>query len=387
MFFSKAERLNKIPPYLFVEIDKLKKKMISQGKDLIDLGIGDPDNPPPTPIIEELSRTAFDPKNHRYPLDLGLKNLREKISSWFFARFNVNLDPDKEILPLIGSKEGIAHFPLAVLNSQDIAIIPEPLYPPYRSGAIFAGSNIFYLPLKEENNFYPNFREIPNDVLKKAKLLYLNYPNNPTSAIATIDFFEEAVNFAYKNNLILLHDAAYSEISFDDYIAPSILQIKGAKDIAIEFHSFSKTFNMTGWRIGWTCGNSNLIEYLREVKSNIDSGIFTPIQYAGIKALDIYKEEIREIREIYKQRRDIFVTGLKKIGWKISKPKATFYIWAKVPLSMDSEQFCKLLLEKALIVVTPGNGFGPSGEGWVRMALTSKEERLKEAVDRISKIL
>lgn len=382
-----AERLEKLPPYLFVEIDRLKKYLENQGKELIDLGIGDPDLPTPQEIIAEMIKALQCTRNHHYPLDQGLSSLRENIALWFKKRFAVELNPDNEILPLIGSKEGIAHFPLAVLNSGDIVLLPEPLYPPYRSGAIFAGGEIYYLPLDEENDFKPVLDQIPKNVLKKAKLLYLNYPNNPTTAIAELKFFQDVVEFALKNEIIILHDAAYSELTYDGYIAPSILQIENAKDVAIEFHSFSKTYNMTGWRLGWACGNSKLIAYLRQLKSNIDSGVFNPIQYAGIKALEIYEKNVRFLRQIYKRRRDIFVDGLRQQGWNIDKPNATFYIWAKVPNNMTSQEFCKLLLQEAAIVATPGVGFGPSGEGWIRFSLTVDEEKLENAVAKIAKIL
>jgi LL-diaminopimelate aminotransferase len=372
---------------LFVEIDRIKKRLIQEGKDIIDLGIGDPDLATPGEIIEELYIAAQDPQNHRYPLDKGISELRYEISEWFLKRFGVELDPEEEILPLIGSKEGIAHFPLAVIDPGDLVLIPEPLYPPYRSGAIFAGAKIFYLPLKEEKGFLPDLDRIDKKILKQAKLLYLNYPNNPTTAVVDREFLEKVVRIAHEYGIIILYDAAYSELCYDGYMAPSILEVDGAKEIAIEFHSFSKTYNMTGWRIGWACGSPKLIEPLRQVKANIDSGIFTPIQYAGIKALRIYDKHMEKIRSIYKERRDIFVNGLGKIGWKVPLPKATFYVWAKVPHDMDSMRFSKLLLEECHIIATPGIGFGPSGEGYLRFSLTTDKERLEEAVDRIAKVL
>jgi LL-diaminopimelate aminotransferase len=385
--WEKAERLKKLPLYLFVEIDRLKKKLISQEKDIIDLGIGDPDLATPQEIIEELYTAVQDPTNHRYPLDLGLNEFRYAVGEWFQKRFGVELDPDKEILPLIGSKEGIAHFPLAVVNPGDLVLIPEPLYPPYRSGAIFAGAEVYYLPLKEENGFLPNLSEVPSNILSRTKILYLNYPNNPTAAVVNKGYLKSIVEMAYKYGFCILYDNAYSEICFDNYRAPSILEVEGGKDVAIEFHSFSKTFNMTGWRVGWACGNRELIDVLRQVKSNIDSGIFNPIQYAGIKALEIYDNHLPRLLGIYTQRRDLFVTGLRKIGWMVPFPKATFYVWAKIPTGTSSTEFCKLLLEECYIVATPGVGFGPSGEGYVRFALTTREECLQEAVDRIKKIL
>ena len=385
--WGKAERLDKLPPYLFVEIDRLKKKLLAEGRDIIDLGIGDPDLATPEEIIEELCTAVQDPENHRYPLDLGLGEFRYAIAEWFQKRFGVELDPDKEILPLIGSKEGIVHFPLAIVDPGDIVLIPEPLYPPYRSGAVFAGAEIYYLSLREENGFLPRLEEIPKNILSRAKILYLNYPHNPTTAVVDREYLSQVVHMANEYGFCILYDNAYSELCFDSYKAPSILEVEGGRDVAVEFHSFSKTYNMTGWRLGWACGNRELIAALREVKSNIDSGVFNPIQYAGIKALEIYETYLPRLLRIYLQRRDLFVTGLRKIGWMVNFPKATFYIWAKVPKSNSSTEFCKLLLEKSHIVATPGVGFGPSGEGYVRFALTTREERLQEAVDRIKKLL
>jgi len=379
--------LQKLPPYLFVEIDRLKKKLFQQGKDIIDLGIGDPDLAVPEEIIDELNRAACDAKNHNYPLDLGVKELRDEIAVWFLNRFGVKLDADSEVLPLIGSKEGIAHFPLAVINPGDTVLIPEPLYPPYKSGAAFAGAEIVYLPLKQEYGFLPRIESLDKNVLKKTKLLYLNYPNNPTTALADKEYLKNVVWLAKKFNFIILYDASYSELTFDGFKAPSILEIEGARDAAIEFHSFSKTYNMTGWRLGWAGGNKKLIDYLRQVKSNIDSGVFNPIQYAGIKALQIYPWHITELKRIYLNRRNVFLNALGKCGWEIEFPKATFYVWAKLPVKTSSAEFCKLLLEKCHIVVTPGSGFGPSGEGYLRFSLVAPEERLQEAAERISKIL
>ncbi|MDD5613482.1 MAG: LL-diaminopimelate aminotransferase [Candidatus Omnitrophica bacterium] len=382
-----SERIKALPPYLFVEIDRIKKRLLKEGRDIIDLGIGDPDLATPDAVISELYSSARKPENHQYPLDLGLSVFRTRIAEWFKMRFNVELNSDTEIIPLLGSKEGIAHFPLAVIDPADLVLIPEPLYPPYRSGAIFSGAKIKYLPLNQENNFMPDLESLSRDVLKKTKLLYLNYPNNPTAQVADKQYLEKAVSMANEFGFIILYDAAYSELSYDGYVAPSILEIKGAREVAIEFHSFSKTFNMTGWRIGWACGNSDLIEYLRQVKSNIDSGVFNPIQYAAIKALDIYDKHIAEVKSIYRQRRDIFIGSLFRAGWNITPPKATFYIWAKIPSKLSSQEFCKLLLEKCFIIATPGLGFGPSGEGYVRFSLVKSIPRLEEAARRIAEVL
>jgi LL-diaminopimelate aminotransferase len=383
-----SRRLEKLPPYLFVEIDRIKKRLKSEGKDLIDLGIGDPDLPTPEKIRDALKRSLSDQANHQYPLDLGLSVFREEISKWFSKRFNIQINPEKEIIPLIGSKEGIAHFPLAVINPGDLVLIPQPLYPPYRSGAIFAGAEIEYLPLEEEGGFLPNLENIDPDILKKAKLLYLNYPNNPTAAMIKKEDLKRYLDLAREFDFIIVHDAAYSELTYGGLEAPSILEVEGAFDVAIEFHSFSKTYNMTGWRVGWACGNEELVESLRKVKSNIDSGVFNPIQYAAIEALKIYDSHIVKLREIYRERIDIFIETLSKSGWdNIKRPEATFYVWAKTPGNINSSDFVKILLEKSFIVATPGSGFGPSGEGYVRFSLVNDKDRIKEAAERIIKIL
>ncbi|MCM8781107.1 MAG: aminotransferase class I/II-fold pyridoxal phosphate-dependent enzyme, partial [Candidatus Omnitrophica bacterium] len=280
-----SKRIISLPPYLFVEIDKAKRKAKQEGRDIIDLGIGDPDQPTPKHIIERLSQEAFNPSNHRYALDQGLVQLRQAIAVWYKNRFNVELNPDTEILALIGSKEGLAHFPLAFLNQGDYSLIPDPCYPPYKSGTILAGGKIYLMPLLEDNAFLPDFRMIPLSIRRKAKIMYLNYPNNPTTAIAGDDFYSQVVDFAQRNKLIVISDLAYSEITFDGYRAKSFLATEGAKEVGIEFHSLSKTYNMTGWRIGWACGNQHLISALAKVKSNIDSGIFSAIQWAGVAAL------------------------------------------------------------------------------------------------------
>ncbi|MFH1244883.1 MAG: LL-diaminopimelate aminotransferase [Candidatus Omnitrophota bacterium] len=386
MKIEKAERLKKLPPYLFAEIDKAKRKAKSEGRDIIDLGVGDPDQPTPRHIIEKLSEAAFDPANHHYALDAGMPALRQAIAAWYKKRFDVELEPDKEILPLIGSKEGLTHLPLGVINPRDIVLIPEPCYPAYRSAVIFAGGNFEHIPLLEENQFLPQFAQISPAVIKKTKLLYLNYPHNPTGAVADLGFFASAVKFAQKHGIILVQDAAYSEVAYDGFSMPSILQIEGAKDIAVEFHSLSKTYNMTGWRIGWVCGNSDVIACLAQVKANVDSGIFQAVQIAGIAALNSPPIYLEKLNALYHERRDILVQELSAIGWKIPKPQATFYMWVRLPQGYsDSLQFARLLLEKADVIVTPGIGFGPSGEGYIRIALTVSRDRLKEAVERIRK--
>jgi LL-diaminopimelate aminotransferase len=380
-----AERLKALPPYLFAEVDRKKRELMAKGKDVIDLGVGDPDTPTPSFIIEALNEAARDPKNHRYALDAGMPVFRETISKWFHHRFGVKLDSAKEILPLIGSKEGIAHMPLTVLNPGDVSLIPDPGYPPYRSGTLFAGGEPYLMPLLESNEFLPDLAAIPADKLKKAKLLYINYPNNPTSAIATKAFFEEAVEFAYRHNLLIVQDAAYCEVGFDGYEAPSILEVDGAKEVAIEFHSLSKTFNMTGWRVGFAAGSPEAIALLAKVKSNVDSGIFQAIQMAGKKALDDGAKAHQELLKMYQKRRDILIGGLQKMGWNAKPPKATFYCWLPVPPGSTSAELALKFLEELNIIVTPGNGFGPNGEGYFRISLTVPDARIEEALQRIAK--
>lgn len=384
--FKLSKKLQSLPPYLFVEIDKAKRKARAQGRDIIDLGVGDPDLPTPQHIIEALYQAAKDPANHRYALDQGLPRLRQAIAQWYQNRFGIKLDPEREILPLIGSKEGIAHFPLAFLNEGDYALVPDPGYPPYKGGTILAGGRPYLVPLLEENAFLPDLGKISLSIRKKAKLIYINYPNNPTAAVAEKDFYQEIVRFATKNKIIVISDLAYSEISYDGYRPGSFLEVKGAKEVGIEFHSLSKTYNMTGWRIGWAVGNAKLISALAKVKSNIDSGIFSAIQLAGICALEGPQEQLIKLRQIYQERRDILTSGLNSLGWQVKIPKATFYLWVKIPYKIDSLKFAKILLEKTNLIVTPGVGFGRYGEGYIRMALTIEKERLKEAVRRLKNL-
>lgn len=380
-----SDRLNKLPPYLFVEIDRAKTKARQAGKDIIDLGVGDPDQPPPKFIIDALCQAVQDPNIHRYAFDAGQPEFRRSIAAWYKNRFGVELDPDTEVLPLIGSKEGIAHMPLAFVNPGDTVLVPEPCYPPYKGGSIFAGADIEIMPLLEENSFLPDIARVKK--AKKAKLMFVNYPNNPTAATAGLDFFNKVVEFAQRNNIIVCHDAAYSEINYDGYKPDSFLKADGAREVAVEFHSLSKTFNMTGWRVGFACGNAKIISGLSRVKSNIDSGIFNAIQKAGAIALNTKSDHIDKINRMYQERRDALVDGLNGIGWKVNKPKATFYVWARVPKGHDSMKLSGRLLEEADIVATPGVGFGPVGEGFIRMTLTVPVERLKEAVRRIGKII
>jgi LL-diaminopimelate aminotransferase len=386
MQIEKAKRIEQIPPYLFAEIDKKKEEMRQKGMDLIDLGIGDPDLPTPKPIIERLKKAAEDPRNHRYPSYEGMIEFRTAVAKWYERRFRVKLNPKTEVLSLIGSKEGIAHIPLAFVNPGDYVLVPSPGYPVFRVSTLFAGGTPYFLPLRKENGFLPNLSEIPKGVAEKAKLLFINYPNNPTSAVAERPFFEEVVAFAERYQIIVCHDAAYSEIAFDGYKPLSFLEVEGAKELGIEFHSLSKTFNMTGWRIGFVVGHSEIVAGLGRVKTNIDSGLFQAIQEAGTEALNHLDTPLPEIIKTYERRRDVMVEGLQGIGLEVEKPKATFYLWIQVPRGYTSAQFATLLLEQAGIVATPGNGFGEAGEGYIRMALTVDETRLKEAITRLKRI-
>ena len=386
MRIEKAKRIEQIPPYLFAEIDKKKQEMRKKGVDLIDLGIGDPDLPTPKLIIERLKTAAENPRNHRYPSYEGMIEFRTAVAQWYERRFGVNLDPKTEVLSLIGSKEGIAHIPLAFVNPGDYVLVPTPGYPVYRVSTLFAGGTPYFLTLRKENGFLPDLSEIPKEVAKKAKLLFINYPNNPTSAIAEKSFFEEVVSFARRYEIIVCHDAAYSEIAFDGYQPLSFMEVDGAKEVGIEFHSLSKTFNMTGWRIGFAVGHSEIVSALGRLKTNIDSGVFQAIQEAGTEALIHFDTPFPEIISIYERRRDVLVKGLREIGLDVDLPRATFYVWFPVPRGYTSAQFATLLIEKAGIVVTPGNGFGEGGEGYIRMALTVDEKRLKEAIERLKRI-
>ncbi|MBU1037911.1 MAG: LL-diaminopimelate aminotransferase [Candidatus Omnitrophica bacterium] len=382
-----SERLKKLPPYLFVEIDRAKKRARDEGRDIIDFGVGDPDMPTPKFIIDAMNKAMRNAKNHRYPLDSGLPEFRQSCAIWFKKRYGVDLDADTEILPLIGSKEGIAHMGLACINPGDVALVPDPCYPPYTSGTLFAGGVVELMPLEAKNHFLPDLKAINHNILHKVRMIFINYPNNPTGAVCDKRFFAHVVEFAKKHDIIVCHDAAYSEMGYDGYKAPSIFEVEGAKEVAIEFHSLSKTFNMTGWRLGFACGNPELIKALARVKSNIDSGVFFAIQWAGVAAFEGYDRHIAAALRVYEDRRDCLVTGLRSLGWDVEKPKATFYVWFKVPPRYTSTLFAKELLDKCDIVATPGNGFGNNGEGYIRMALTVDKKRIKEAVERIRKRL
>jgi len=380
-----SERIKNLPTYPFVRLEQIKEKAKKEGRDLIDFGIGDPDLPTPQFIIEALAKALRDSENHRYPTSTGLLAFRESASRFLERRFKVKVEPDR-IISLIGSKEGIFHFPLAFINPGDIALVPSPAYPVYKVATMFAGGKPYLMPLKADNGFLPNLDKIPRPVLDRAKLLFLNYPNNPTSAVCEVEFFERAVSFAKKHKLLIVQDCAYSEVCFDDYLAPSILQVKGALNCAIEFHSLSKSYNMTGFRIGFAVGAKSAIEMLVKVKSNIDSGVFQAIQWAGVSALDKGDEAIIKMRKIYQQRRDLLCQGLDQLGLEYQKPKATFYFWVKAPNGIGAEKMASFLLDKAGIIVSPGSAYGTEGEGYVRFAIVVKEERIKEAVKRLKKI-
>jgi LL-diaminopimelate aminotransferase len=378
-----ASRLRQLPPYLFAELDRVKKEVQQSGMDVISLGIGDPDLPTPPPIVAALQRAAELPINHRYPDYQGLDRFRESATRWYQRRFGVSLDPTREACALIGSKEGIANFATAVVDPGDIVLIPDPGYPVYFSGCVFSGGQAYFMPLLAENKFLPDLEAIPAEVAHRAKLMWLNYPNNPTAATAESDFLKHAVDFCLKNNIVLAFDIAYSEIAFDGYRAPSVLQIDGARECAIEFHSLSKTFSMTGWRVGFALGNAALVAALGAVKTNVDSGVFQPVQEAAITALDGDDHTLREYCAIYQQRRDLMVSALRDLGLQCSVPRATFYLWAKVPAGYTSASLTEHMLRKAGVVITPGSGFGKSGEGYVRFSLTVPGERLQTAVERI----
>jgi len=382
-----ASRVKNLPPYLFASIDKMKQEAKGKGVDLIDMSIGDPDIPTPQHIVDALKVAAEKPEHHRYPSYEGMLSFREAVSAWYKRRFNTILDPKNEVLSLIGSKEGIGHIPLAFVEPGDTVLVPSPGYPVYPISVLFAGGESYFMPLTKDNDFLPDFKSIPQRTLMNTRLMFINYPNNPTSAVAPKEFYEEVINLAYKYNIIVCHDAAYSEIYFDEEKPLSFMEIEGAKDVGIEFHSLSKTYNMTGWRIGFAVGNREIIAGLGKIKTNLDSGVFQAIQEASITALSTDDKILDGIRKTYQDRRDILYKGLTDLGLKLIKPKASFYLWAKVPEGFDSSGFVAHILEKAGVLFTPGNGFGAPGEGYVRFALTVSVERIKEAVDRIKKAL
>lgn len=379
--FELSERMTKIPPYLFAEIDAMKRKKLQEGMEVIDFGVGDPDLPTPRHVVEAMQKAVEKVERQKYPSYEGMIEFRESAANFYRRRKGVKLDPEKEIVALIGSKEGIAHLPLAFVNDGDIVLVPEPGYPVYHSSTLLADGIPYEMPLKEETRFLPDLESIPDDVARKAKIMFLNYPNNPTAATAPKEFIKEAIDFCRDNKIILAHDAAYSEITFDGYYAPSFLELDEAFEVTIEFNSLSKTYNMTGWRIGFACGNSEILSGLLKVKTNVDSGVFEAVQEAAIAAMNGPDDVIDKNCEIYQKRRDLLVEGLESAGFEVEKPLATFYVWVKV--NEESIEFVKRLLDKAGIVATPGVGFGKSGEGFVRFALTRDESVIAQAVERL----
>ncbi len=381
-----AKRIEKLPPYLFVGITKKIAEKRAQGVDVISFAIGDPDIPTPDHIIDRLCEAARDPVNHRYPETDGLPELRQTIAEWYNKRFGLKLDSDKEILPLIGSKEGIGHMSFCFIDQDDLALVPDPGYPVYSMSTILAGGEPHYLPLMEENNFLPDLASVPTRIAEKSKILWINYPNNPTAAVADLDFFEQTVAFAKRYDLLVCHDAPYTEVAFDGYRPVSLLQAAGAMDVGVEFHSFSKTYNMTGWRIGMAVGNATAINALMRMKSNLDSGINQAIQHMAIAAFNGPQDCIAKNNAIYQNRRDKVVDTLNKIGLKANPPKASLYVWARIPGGYTSADYATKLIDEAGVVVTPGTGYGDAGEGYIRLSLTIPDDRLEEGLARLEKL-
>jgi LL-diaminopimelate aminotransferase len=379
-----AERVEQLPPYLFAEISRKIAEKRAQGADIITFAVGDPDMPTPPHIIDALVAAARDPANHRYPESEGMPELRRAIADWYERRFGLSFDPETEVLPVIGSKEGIGHIPLCFIDPGDLALVPDPGYPVYSVATMFAGGICHFLPLREEHDFLPDFAEVPADVAERAKMLWLNYPNNPTGAVADPAFFGEAVAFAARHDIAVCHDGPYSEVAFDGYRPVSFLQAAGARDVGIEFHSLSKTYNMTGWRIGMAVGNARMIDALRRVKSNLDSGIPQAIQRMAIAALTGPQECVAEHNAVYQRRRDRVVEALRSLGLRVRPPKASLYVWARVPEGFTSASFAERLLDDLAVVVTPGSGYGRQGEGYVRLSVTVPDERLEEGLRRLA---
>ena len=379
-----ARRLDLVPPYLFAELERKVAEKRRDGVDVISLGIGDPDLPTPAPVIRALQDAAADPTTHQYPTNRGLEPFRAAVAAFYRDRFRVDIDAATEVVPVLGGKEGVAHVAFACLDPGDVALAPEPGYPPYTSGPLFAGAEVHYLPLRAERAFMPDLDGVPADVAARANLLFLNYPNNPTGAVVAPGAFERAVEYARVNDLIVVHDNAYSEVAFDGYEPPSFLATDGAKDVGVEIFSLSKGWNMTGWRVGWVAGNAEVVEQFRRLKTNLDSGMFDALQLAGVAALTEARDFPAEMSEIYRRRRDLLIDALVDIGLSADPPRATPYIWLRVPDGHTSETFTELVLEEAGVVVSPGPSFGPSGEGYVRISLTVADERLEEAASRIA---
>lgn len=390
--FQEANRLKRLPLYLFTILDELKAQARARGIDVIDLGMGNPDLPPPKHVVEELARRVRDPENHRYSRKDGdaERRINEAIATWYRRKFRVVLNPKTEVLPLLGSKEGLSHLMLAFLNHDDIALVPNPTYPVHFNGMILAGGILYNIPINADGHYLPNLRALSKDVLKMAKMLVLSYPHNPTTAVADLKFFKDVVAWATTHRIMVVHDFAYSDFIFDGHRAPSILEVPGAKDVAVEFHTLSKSYSLPGIRFGFAVGNAEVLASLAKTKSYVDFGIFRAVQWAAIKALLGPQGCVHKTVEIYRKRRNVFVPGLQRIGWDIPMPKSTFYVWAKIPRkfsALTSLEFATLLVQEAGVVVAPGSGFGEYGEGFVRFALVEPEARLREAVRRIQRVL
>jgi len=379
-----AKRIEKLPPYLFAEISRKIAEKRAQGVDVVSFAVGDPDIPTPSHVVDALCQAARDPANHRYPETDGLPDLRRAIARWYEQRFDVSLDPDREVLPLIGSKEGIGHIALCFIDPGDLALVPDPGYPVYSVGTMFAGGDCYFMPLTEENDFLPDLEAIPAAVARRAKLMWISYPNNPTGAVAELDFFEQVVRFAKEHGIAVCHDAPYTEVAFDGYRPVSFLQAAGAREVGAEFHSFSKSYNMTGWRIGMVVGNATMVDALMRVKSNLDSGIPQAIQRMAIAAFEGPQDCIAEHNAIYQRRRDRLVAALAGMGLRVRPPKASLYLWARLPEGRTSLEFASRLLDDIGVVVTPGIGYGPHGEGYVRLSLTVPDEQMEDGLRRLA---
>ncbi|MER3456035.1 MAG: LL-diaminopimelate aminotransferase [candidate division GAL15 bacterium] len=381
-----SARLQRVPPYLFADLDRRTEELQRRGVDVISLAVGDPDLPTPEHVVEAMRQAVADPDTHRYPPYAGTATFRAAVADWYGRRFGVRLDPDCQVLALIGSKEGIAHLPWAVLNPGDVALVPDPGYPVYRVATLLADGVPHPLPLRPHAGFLPDLTEVATEVAKRARLMFLNYPNNPTAATAEVEFFAEVVRFAREFDLVVVHDNSYSEIAYDGYRPPSFLQAPGALEVGVEYHSLSKTYCMTGWRLGWVCGNAEVVGALAKLKTNLDSGVFVAVQRAGETALRGPQDPVRQRVAAFQARRDLLVDGLQEAGWRLSRPRATFYVWAEVPEGFDSVTFAQHVLERTAVVVTPGVGYGQVGDRFVRMSFTTSDDRLREAVDRLRRI-
>ena len=381
-----ASRMDRVPPYLFVEISRKIAEKKAQGIDVISFGIGDPDIPTPASVVDRLRDTALDTPNHRYPETDGLPEFRQAVADWYQRRFGISVRPDEETLPLIGAKEGIGHAALCFIEPGDIALVPDPGYPVYSVGTWFAGGECHWMPLLEENGWLPDLDAIPDDAARKAKVIWLNYPNNPTGAIADGDYFAKVVEFAKAYDIAVLHDASYSEVAFDGYRPVSFLETPGAMDVGVEFHSLSKSYNMTGWRLGMAVGNADIISALMVVKSNLDSGVPNAIQYMGIEAMALSQDDIDARNGVYERRRDRVVQILQAVGLDAIPPKASLYVWTRIPQGFSSAEFTAKLLEEANIVVTPGNGYGQYGEGYIRLSLTLGDDDMERGLERLAGI-